>query len=202
MIPLMPRPRKHDSDRILDAARALLLDQGPRAASIGAIAAASGAPVGTLYHRFSSRDGLVAEAWLRALVRFQALYLEASHDPDAVAAGAAMAGAVVRFARQNRADAQLLLSLRRRDLLDGDPSAALAARVDAVNRPLRNAITRLARDLHGSDDARHVDAVTRAVVDLPYGAMRRWLAAGTLPRWLETEVAGAAQVLLRAPRPA
>ena len=67
----MAPPRKHTTDEILDAARAIVQRDGPRAASVKAIAAASGAPVGTLYHRFGSRDGLLVAVWLRALERFQ-----------------------------------------------------------------------------------------------------------------------------------
>ena len=81
----MAPPRKHETDVILDAARALVLAGGPRAASVAAIAKASGAPAGTLYHRFGNRDGIVAAAWLRALERFQsrALAPAATRDPDA-----------------------------------------------------------------------------------------------------------------------
>ena len=68
----MAPPRKHETDVILDAARALVLDGGPRAASVAAIAKSSGAPAGTLYHRFGNRNGILTAAWLRALERFQA----------------------------------------------------------------------------------------------------------------------------------
>ncbi|KKC02727.1 helix-turn-helix domain-containing protein, partial [Mycobacterium nebraskense] len=67
----MAPPRKHETDVILDAARALVLAGGPRAASVAAIAKTSGAPAGTLYHRFGNRDGILTAAWLRALERFQ-----------------------------------------------------------------------------------------------------------------------------------
>ena len=40
----MAPPRKHQTDVILDATRALVLAEGPRGASVGAIAKASGAP--------------------------------------------------------------------------------------------------------------------------------------------------------------
>lgn len=73
----MAPPRKHETDVILDAARALVLDGGPRAASVAAIAKTSGAPAGTLYHRFGNRDGVLTAAWLRALERFQARALAA-----------------------------------------------------------------------------------------------------------------------------
>ena len=79
----MAPPRKHGTDVILDAARTLVLDGGPRAASVAAIAKVSGAPAGTLYHRFGSRDGILAAAWLRALERFQARALTAEADTAA-----------------------------------------------------------------------------------------------------------------------
>lgn len=194
----MPRPRKHDTDRILDCARRVVLREGPRAASIGSIAQASGAPVGTLYHRFGSRDVLVAEMWLRALGRFQAGYLNAAEDPDPVQAGARMAAAVVSFARAHGADARLLLAVRRDDLMDSAPSPALAEQLEAMNRPLRAAIRRLARELHGSASARATGVVSLAVVDMPYGAVRRHAGEGAIPRWLEAEVARAARTLLAA----
>ena len=61
----MAPPRKHETDVILDAARDLVLRGGPRAAGVAAIAEASGAPVGTLYHRFGNRDGILSAIWLR-----------------------------------------------------------------------------------------------------------------------------------------
>lgn len=94
----MAPPRKHETDVILDAARALVLDGGPRAASVAAIAKTSGAPAGTLYHRFGNRDGVLTAAWLRALERFQARALAAEGDTPADTA-VAMAVAAVGFAR-------------------------------------------------------------------------------------------------------
>ena len=67
----MAPPRKHETDVILDAARALVLEGGPRAASVAAIAAASGAPAGTLYHRFGNREA--RDAVVRAADRSAAL---------------------------------------------------------------------------------------------------------------------------------
>jgi len=179
-------PRKHDTDTILDAARALALRDGPRAASVAAIAAESGAPAGTLYHRFGSRDGVLAAAWLRALERFQAGALDAAREPDAVEAAVGMALATVAFARAHPDDARLLLTLRRDDLLDSEPGAELRERLAAMNAPLEAQLRRVARGLHGRADARALDRVTRAVVDVPYAAVRRH--AGRLPAWLADDV--------------
>ncbi|HEX6388396.1 MAG TPA: helix-turn-helix domain-containing protein [Solirubrobacteraceae bacterium] len=195
----MAAPRKHTTDEILDAARALVLRDGPRKASVAAISKASGAPVGTLYHRFGSRDALVAAAWIRALKRFQQITLAATEEhADGVERGAAMAQASVTFAERHLDDARLLLAMRRDDLLDAAPGEDFADRLAALNAPLMSAVRELARSLLGQADARSIDAVARAVVDLPYAAVRRHAGAAAIPSWLGDDVAAAARTLLRA----
>jgi AcrR family transcriptional regulator len=195
----MAPPRKHDTDRILDAARAIVLEQGPRAASVSSIARRSAAPTGTLYHRFGSRDRILAAAWVRALERFQARCLAAAAAaPDALDAGVAMAASTIAFARDQRDDARLLLSLRPDDLLDADPDSDLSERIRAMNAPLIDQLRRVARAVHGRADARALDAVTRAIVDLPYAAVRRHAGAERLPPWLERDVVAQTRALLAA----
>ena len=189
----MAPPRKHDTDTILDAARALALRDGPRAVSVAAIARESGAPVGTLYHRFGSRDELLAAAWLRALKRFHERWLAAAQHEDPVEAGVAMAVSVVAFSRAHPEDARLLIELRRRDLVDAAQDA-----VANLNAPVQDQVTRLARRLFFDTGPRAVDRVTRAVVDVPYAAVRRHRAP--VPEWLEKDVAHAARALLE-PQP-
>jgi AcrR family transcriptional regulator len=194
----MAPPRKHDSDGILDATRTLVLRDGPRAASVAAIARESGAPVGTLYHRFGSRDGVLAAAWLRALERFQQSALAAAAvAPHPLDAAVAMAASQVAFAREQPADARLLLTLRRDDLLDGEPAHDMRARLDAINAPLLARLRELTQALRANTGPRARDAVTRAVVDLPNAAVRRHARDGKPPpAWLQEDVAAAARRLL------
>lgn len=189
----MAPPRKHETDAILDATRQLVLAGGPRAAGVAAIAKASGAPAGTLYHRFGNRDGVVIAAWLRALDRFQARAMAADGD-TALEAAVAMAVTTVGFARDLPEDARLLLTIRPADLLDGDHDAALTAAIADRNAPLSERLRGFAQQLYGSDDPRSLDAVSRAVVDLPYAAVRRH--AGGVPTWLQDDVAAGARALL------
>jgi AcrR family transcriptional regulator len=188
-------PRKHETDVILDAARALVLAGGPRAASVAAIATSSGAPAGTLYHRFGNRDGILAAAWLRALERFQARAMAAEADTPAETA-VAMAVAGINFARELPQDARLLLTIRPADLLDGEPDASFQKTLAAMNAPLIKRIRELARQLYGSSDARCIDAVARAVSDLPYAVVRRHAHDEPMPSWLEADVAASARAVL------
>ncbi|GAA5090279.1 TetR/AcrR family transcriptional regulator [Nocardia iowensis] len=197
----MAPPRKHDTDVILDAARTLVLADGPRAASVAAIAEASGAPVGTLYHRFGNRNGVLTAAWLRALERFQAGALAAAEHPDPVEAGVEMVRAALTFGRELPDDARLLLNLRPSDLLDGGPDEDFRARLATMNAPLFEHLRRIAIGLFGRADAREIDAVSRAVVDLPYAALRHHAHAPTLPDWLDTDLPAAARTLLTSYHP-
>jgi AcrR family transcriptional regulator len=188
-------PRKHETDVILDAARALVLAGGPRAASVAAIAKASAAPAGTLYHRFGNRDGILTAAWLRALERFQARAMAAEAD-TAVAAAVAIAVSAIGFARELPEDARLLLTIRPGDLLDGEPDATFQQTLAGMNAPLIARVRALAERLYGSGDPRAVDAVSRAVTDLPYAVVRRHAYDEPMPSWLETDVAASARAVL------
>ncbi|GAA4533636.1 TetR family transcriptional regulator [Mycobacterium paraffinicum] len=181
---------------ILDAARALVLAGGPRAASVAAIAKTSGAPAGTLYHRFGNRDGILTAAWLRALERFQARALAADGETPADTA-IAMAVAAVSFARELPDDARLLLTIRPGDLLDEEPDAEFQRTLAAMNAPLTERVAVLARQLYGNDKPRSVDAVARAVADLPYAVVRRHAHDDPMPDWLEGDVAASALAVLR-----
>jgi AcrR family transcriptional regulator len=180
---------------ILDATRALVLAEGPRAASVAAIAKASGAPAGTLYHRFGNRNGILTAAWLRALERFQTRAMAATGE-TALEAAVVMAVAAVRFMREFPEDARLLLTIRPGDLLDGGPDAAFRETLAARNAPLLERVRVFAEELYGSSDERCVYAVARAVADLPYAVVRRHAYDDPMPDWLEDDVAAAARALL------
>ena len=178
----MGRQRVHQPQAILDAARTLVLDEGAGAATIGAIASASGAPVGSIYHAFRSRDTLLARLWIRAVGRSQTRFLEAlegAGDPLDGAVAAALS--VYDFARDEPGDARLLASLRREDLIQMPLPAAVAAELADLNAPIEKAIGALARRLFGKAGKERVEQVALAVFDLPYGALRRHLVAGKRP---------------------
>jgi hypothetical protein len=54
----------------------------------------------------------------------------------------------------------------------------------------------LARKLYGRSDPRSVDAVARAVADLPYAVVRRHAYDEPMPSWLEDDVAASARAVL------
>ena len=195
----MAPPRKHDTDVILDAARALVLAEGPRAAGVAAIAAASGAPAGTLYHRFGNRNGILTAAWLRALERFHSLAM-ADVDGDARDRAVAMAVASIEFLRTRPEDTRLLL-MRPSDLLDGGTDPAFEERRAAMNKPVLERIIHFSEQIFGTIDRRSVAAIARAVGQFPYAVVRWHAYDDALPDWLEEDIATDVRALLSvAPR--
>ena len=193
----MPRPELHPGDAILDAARSLAIGSGVGAATMAEVARTSGAPIGSIYHRFKSRDDLLARLWIRAVRRSQASFLDALDQADPVEAAVAGALAILDFCERERADAHLLVSFRREDLLRAAPSAEIAAELEELNRPVEEAIALLARRLHGRLTRAAVERTVLVVFDLPYGAARRHLLAGSsLPPALRREVEAAARAVL------
>jgi hypothetical protein len=144
---------------------------------------------------------LLTEAWLRALESFQQRALTAAEQADPLEAAVAMAGSQIGFARERPEDARLLLTLRRDDLLDAHPGEQLRARLDAINAPLSAKLRELTKALCGKADARALELVTRAVVDLPNAAVHRHLREGRRPpAWLQSDVTTAARRLLEVGR--
>lgn len=179
------RPTAYPSETILDGARAIVLESGAGSATVDAIARASGAPTGSIYHRFASRDELLARVWLRAVRRSQARFLAAIDRPDPVEAAVAGALSILDFCRDEPEDARLLAAVRADDLLRADVPEAVAHELADVNRGLLRAVRRLSVALFGRRTDAALERTLLAVFDLPYGAARRHLVAGApLPRTL------------------
>ena len=193
----MPRPELHSADSMLDAARQLVLEGGARAATVDGIVAASGAPKGSIYHQFATLDGLLAAMWLRAVRRSQESFLTALAGEPAEEAAVAAGLAIHDFALSEPGDARLLAALRRRDLLGTVKSADLQEALRDVNDPLRAALVDLARRLYGRASPANIERCAFAVIDLPQGAIRRHLTAGTpLPRGLRPQLEAAIRAAL------
>jgi AcrR family transcriptional regulator len=172
------RPELHPSDSILDAARGVVLDQGLGGATVAAIAESSGAPVGSIYHRFGSVDHLLAEMWIRAVRRSQERFAEAAKHSDPLEAAVAAGLSVYDFCVEHPADGLLLLSYRPEDLAGARIDPQQRAELVRLNDPVAAVVKDLARRLYGRVSPKALDRVLTVVFDLPHGAVRRPLGNG------------------------
>ena len=173
----MARRELHPKGAIMDGARAVVLTEGVRDATIGAIAAACGAPTGSIYHRFRSVDELLAKAWMRAIRRAQEEMLR-------VGAGEVLETAVLRglgvydFCLCNPPDGLLLSSFRRSDFRSDQLSPEARDELAHLNDRIDPFFQELARALGGPGQ---MDLALLVIRDLPYGAALPHLRDGTRP---------------------
>lgn len=179
----MGRMARFSEEGVLDAALTVVSRDGPAATTIHAVASALGAPVGSIYHRFSSRDLILATLWLRTAERFQegwlaALADEDDEDPDAGAVAAALH--TLRWSRLHVDEARVLLLHRREELAAGWPGELGARRV-AVRELAREGLRSWAVRRYGHAGKSELRRAGLAIVDLPYAAARRHLNSGEAP---------------------
>ncbi len=163
----MPRPAKHDESSILKATAAIVASRGPNAATITAIGHAIGAPSGSIYHRFQTRDELLGRLWLNKAAFFQDRWKAALNKPDPKEAGLAAALSLPRTVRE--------------DFLSESWPAEMQAEAERLKEQVDDSLAQITRRLFGRNSGSARLVATFAVLDLPLSAVRRFVATGQMP---------------------
>ncbi len=192
---MVARIAKFSDQQLIASARELVLEGGPAAATVGAIASRVGAPIGSVYHRFRSRELILAHVLLDAVAAFQAPYLEVGSRED-VTAGE-IAAYFVEWVQQHPHDAKLLALYRRSEFLSGGMPEELAQRAERLQADIFDWLKVLCRRWFGRVSQRAQDAIRLAVIEIPYGAVRGRLGRGErFPEELARLVAAAADAVI------
>jgi AcrR family transcriptional regulator len=101
----MVRLAKYNEDNFIDSAIAIAAQCGMGAVSMASIASKTGAPVGSLYHRFDSRGTVLARSWLKVRADFRDAVLGHWERGDTWAAVAAL----LQWCRSKPAYARFML---------------------------------------------------------------------------------------------
>lgn len=149
------------------------------------IVARSGVSSGSLYHRFGSREGLLAAAWLDALAAFTAAMLPilGRDDPNA---GTAAAVATPQFCRAHPERAIILACARQSEFIDDATDTAITDAIQRLNESVQTALQRFAI-AHGLS----ADAARLGLVSFPLGAVRQFLPTRAIPPEVDDYVAAA-----------
>lgn len=188
----MGRREVFDRGRILDAALHVLARQGAQRLSVAAVARELGAPSGSIYHRFPSRDLLLAALWIRSVRRFQDGYREALGAEEPRTALRLAVEHVLRWSEAHREEAALLMRYGRSELLARWPDE-LGEELTCLDDDVVSALAAWAGRAAGPGPALHPDAVRFAAVTIPEAAVVQHLRSGTPGPW-PTEFAVAASL--------
>jgi AcrR family transcriptional regulator len=176
----MPRPPRFTRENLIDAAVRVCIQHGPGALTIGAVARMAGAPTGSIYHRFASREDLLAETWVASMAAFQPGFIVALRQRSEPP-GLAAALFPLQWARSNPEAARLLVLYRRQDFVGGELPDRLREAAGKLATELGDAISEFAVSAFGDHSLAAKRRATFLVLDLPNAAMRRYLAAGIGP---------------------
>lgn len=194
----MARTAKFGADRILDATARIAARLGPQQATMARIAAELGAPTGSIYHRFASRDALLAEVWLGAAEAFQRAFGAALEGEQPWTAGIAAASSVLERVRAQPVEARILLLHRREDFCTGAWPVATVERARRLRQHADAGLAAYATRLLARSDAAAVRGIRLALVDVPLAAVIPHLRAGeSLPPGLDALVRAAVVAVLR-----
>src|SRR4051812_47554474 len=157
----------YDHAHFLTAARDLAAEGGPAAVTVLSVTERLGAPSGSFYYRFASRDVLLAELWLATALAFQSGFVAAIKRGDGLAA----ALHTPRWVRAHLDDARLFLLYHRDDFVQGEWPAALRARVARQGRRVDACYKRFARVTLGGADAERLRVASFLLADVPKAAV-------------------------------
>lgn len=185
----MGRKSSFDDRQVYAALGRGLAERGQM--TIGDMCGATGLSTGSLYHRFGSREGLMAEAWLDTISAFQKRFLAALNLDDG-SAGVEAALATPRFCRDEPDTALVLVCCRPSEFLTDEVSPALHAQIAHVNRKVSSAVRAFARRMD-----RPLLACRLALVAYPLGAVRLFLPKHRVPLAVDDEIRKAVEATLR-----
>jgi AcrR family transcriptional regulator len=164
------RPTFDHAD-FLDAALVLVAERGPPAATVAAVTERLRAPIGSFYHRFSSRDALLGELWLKTVLAFQ------QGIEVALAAGDGLAAALHTpvWVREHLDEGCLLLLYHRDDFVQGGWPQKLQQEVAAHTQRARTSLENFAYNTFGSAGPDELRRAQFVLAEVPVAAVRHHL---------------------------
>lgn len=161
----------------LTAAQAIAAAEGPAAVTIASISARLGAPTGSFYHRFASRNVVLGELWLRTVLDFREGISAALDAGDGLQA----ALHTPAWARAHPDNARLLLMYDRKDFVQGEWPEELRERVAEMTQRMEAGSLRQARVIFGEDGREEVRLAQFLISEVPVAAVRQHLVRREAP---------------------
>jgi AcrR family transcriptional regulator len=168
---------KFSQNDFFAAAVAIASTHGPAAVTIASITARLGAPTGSFYHRFASRNALLGELWLRTVLDFQQGINAALDAADGLRA----ALHTPAWVRTHPESARLLLLYDRRDFVQDEWPEQLRGQVAEMTARMEAGSLRRARVIFGKDGREEARLAQFLISEVPVAAVRQHLLRSEAP---------------------
>ncbi len=195
---MVGRPARFEREDILGAALRLVAEGGPRAATIGAVANEIGAPTGSIYHRYASREHLLAELWMDVVESFQTGFVAVLARAFGIDGAVDAARFMIEWAREHPLEARLLLLHRREDFVPGDWPEGLVERAAALEPQIGAALRAFAKRALRTGARDEIPRLRYALLDAPLGGIKPYVQSGKpIPRVLDELIEQTVRATLR-----
>ncbi|MBU2514330.1 TetR/AcrR family transcriptional regulator [bacterium] len=171
----MGRRARFLREDFINAALQILSQQGLSGVTIAAIASSLNAPVGSVYHRFVSRELILAEVWLKVVESFQKGFLEILIPGEELKA----ALYTLNWSRLHPNRARVLLLHRREELMVGDWPMEVKEKAELLKEELDDGLKQYTKKVFGEVTPESFSRVLFALVEVPAAAVRRHLQMGS-----------------------
>jgi AcrR family transcriptional regulator len=172
----MGRKAYFKNEEFTDAAIEIIAKDGPGALTVAALAGRINAPVGSVYHRFPSRDALLAEVWLNIIELFQTEFLGKLQED-----GLQATLSCLQWVRLHPNEARIMLLYRMHDLTSGEWPQDLQKRARRLDKELHEGISAFIKKQFGRVTKENTDRAIFAIYDAPIGIIRRYLRDNKVP---------------------
>jgi AcrR family transcriptional regulator len=172
----MGRKAYFTNEEFIDSAIQIIAGEGLSALTIAGLSTRMTAPIGSVYHRFPSRDALIAELWLNIIESFQNEWLKILQTDGL---GATLF--CLEWVRIHPNEARVMLLYRIDDLTTNEWPKDLQKRALRLARELREGIASFTKKQFGSVAKEYIDRTLFAIYDAPMGILRRYLHENEIP---------------------
>jgi AcrR family transcriptional regulator len=157
-----------DQVGFLAAARKLIAEGGLKAVTVDSVVERMGAPKGSFYYRFASRDALLGELWLTTVLAYQQGFVAAIEEGDGLSA----ALHTPAWARCHLDDARLLMLYSRHDFVHGDWPAPLRRGVANQAERFEACLRTFARGAFGRAGRAEMRRAAFVLAEVPVAAVK------------------------------
>ena len=172
----MGRKAYFNHEEFINSAIQIIAEEGLGALTIAGLATRVTAPIGSVYHRFPSRDALIAELWLNIIESFQNEWLKILQTD-----GLQATLFCIEWARSHPNEACVMLLYRINDLTSGEWPKDLQKRALRLSKELNEGIASFTKKQFGSVTKEYIDRTLFAISDAPMGILRRYLQENKIP---------------------
>lgn len=173
----MGRKARFTEQDFIRAAMEVISAKGPGSITMAAIAARAGAPIGSVYHRFKSREMLLAELWVYLIESFQNGFIKLLKSGE----GEKAALYILKWARQHPNKAHVLMLYRREQLIKGKWPKDIKKRVEKLIVDMNESVTAFTRLKLGEASKQNLARVHFCLVLAPIGTVKDALETGSSP---------------------